>query len=49
MNVYDILGVLKLSKELSSGDRLNIKELNKGVYIMRIEGDAIATKVFQKQ
>ena len=49
VKVYDILGVLKLSKELSSGDRVNIKELNKGVYIIRIEGDAIATKVFQKQ
>ena len=49
VNVYDILGVLKLSKEISSGNRVDIKDLGKGVYIMRIEGDANATKVFQKQ
>ncbi|MBT8326907.1 MAG: T9SS type A sorting domain-containing protein [Bacteroidia bacterium] len=49
VNIYDILGVLKLSKGISSGNSLDIKTLGKGVYILRIEGDANATKVFQKQ
>ena len=48
VSVYDILGNKVLEKSVFSGEKLNVSELPEGVYILRMEGDKIVTKTFQK-
>jgi hypothetical protein len=47
--IYDILGSLKKSQLMTSGSTINVSDLTKGVYIMKIEGDKTYSKMIQKQ
>ncbi len=47
--IYDILGSLKKSQLITSGSTINVSDLAKGVYIMKIEGDKTYSKMIQKQ
>jgi hypothetical protein len=46
--IYDILGSLKKQEFITSGSSINVSDLSKGVYIMKIEGDSSYSKVIQK-
>lgn len=46
--VYDILGSLKKSILVNSGATINLADLTKGVYIMKVEGDNSFSKVIHK-
>jgi hypothetical protein len=47
--IYDILGSLKKSELLTSGSTINVSDLAKGVYIMKINGNTTYSKMIQKQ
>jgi hypothetical protein len=49
VNVYDILGNLKMSKNINKGQPIYVNDLARGVYVVRIEGDLSFSKVLQKQ
>lgn len=49
VNVYDILGNLKMSKNINKGQPIQVNDLARGVYVVRIEGDLSFSKVLQKQ
>ena len=49
VKVYDILGNLHISKAVSSGDKLDVSTLSKGVYVLRIEGVKSYSQVVHKQ
>ncbi|PCJ67314.1 MAG: hypothetical protein COA58_03060 [Bacteroidetes bacterium] len=49
IKVYDILGNIQISKNINSGDKLDLSKLTKGVYILRTEGISNYSKVIQKQ
>jgi len=49
VKVYDILGNLHISKAVSSGDKLDVSKLSKGVYVLRIEGSLSYSQVLHKQ
>jgi len=49
VNIYDILGNLKVSQNINKGDAVNISDLVRGVYVVRIDGDLSFSKVLQKQ
>jgi hypothetical protein len=49
VKVYDILGNLHISKAVSSGDKLDVSKLSKGVYVLRIEGGRSYSQVIHKQ
>lgn len=49
VNVYDILGNLKISKNINKGESIAVSELATGVYVVRVEGDLSFSKVLQKQ
>lgn len=46
--IYDILGSLKKSVVVNSGSTINLAELTKGIYVMKLEGDNSYSKVFHK-
>ena len=46
--IYDILGNKILSKRIYSGESINTTNINKGVYILKIEGLANFSKVIHK-
>lgn len=47
--IYDILGSLKKSELLASGSTINMSDLAKGIYIMKIDGNNTYSKMIQKQ
>lgn len=49
VKVYDILGNLHIEKTVSSGDKINVSNLSKGVYILRVEGSTSYSQVIHKQ
>jgi hypothetical protein len=49
VKVYDILGNLHISKSVSSGDKVDVSKLSKGVYVLRIEGGISYSQVIHKQ
>lgn len=49
VNIYDILGNLKISQNINKGESVALDDLAKGVYVVRIEGDLSFSKVLQKQ
>lgn len=48
IEVYDVLGNLMLKANQPSGNRLNVMDLPKGVYIVRVKGDHTSATTFQK-
>jgi hypothetical protein len=48
LKIYDILGSLKETVTVMNGDRVDISGLNRGAYILKIDGNAAATQVIQK-
>ncbi|MDG1045360.1 MAG: T9SS type A sorting domain-containing protein [Bacteroidia bacterium] len=46
--MYDILGNKVFSKQVFSGESINTSEINKGVYIIKIEGLSDFSKVIHK-
>ena len=48
VKIYDILGSLKQTANVMNGDKLDISELNRGAYILKIDGNSAATQVIQK-
>jgi hypothetical protein len=49
VNIYDILGNLKMSQKINKGQPIQVNDLARGVYVVRIEGDLSFSKVLQKQ
>ena len=49
VNVYDILGNLKISQNINKGHPIQVNDLARGVYVVRIEGDMSFSTVLQKQ
>jgi hypothetical protein len=49
IKVYDILGNLQLTQSISSGDKVDIHNLAKGIYVLRIEGNTSYSQVLHKQ
>jgi hypothetical protein len=49
VDVYDILGNLKMSKNISKGQAIYVNDLASGVYVVRIDGDLSFSKVLQKK
>ncbi|MDA8886470.1 T9SS type A sorting domain-containing protein [Bacteroidia bacterium] len=49
VKIYDILGNTMITKNVRSGDRIDISELAKGVYVVRTESNSQFSKVFHKQ
>lgn len=47
--IYDILGNLVFTEKFNSGDGIDIGELAKGVYIIRLEGDKTFSRLLHKQ
>jgi hypothetical protein len=47
--IYDILGSLKKKELVTSGSTINVSDLPKGVYIMKMEGDNSYSKMIHKQ
>ena len=48
VSLYDVLGNLQKEELISSGSTINVSDLTKGVYILRLEGDDAFSKVIQK-
>lgn len=49
IKIYDILGNLQMSKSIVSGDKVDIHNLAKGIYVIRIEGETSYSQVLHKQ
>jgi len=49
VKVYDILGNLQLSQTIDSGDKIDVQNLVKGIYILRVEGNTSYSQVLHKQ
>ena len=49
VNIYDILGNLNMSQNINKGQPIQINDLARGVYVVRIEGDINFSRVLQKQ
>jgi len=47
--IYDILGSLKKTELLASGSTINMSDLAKGIYVMKIDGNNTYSKMIQKQ
>ncbi len=48
VRIYNILGSLQITKNVISGESINVSTLPKGVYIVKIEGDSNSAQTFQK-
>ncbi|MEY2923702.1 MAG: hypothetical protein RLZZ337_242 [Bacteroidota bacterium] len=48
VKIYDILGSLKLTTNVMNGERINVSGLNRGAYILKIDGNSEATQIIQK-
>ena len=48
IEIYDLLGNKVLSQNVFSGESINMSDLNKGVYILRLKGSSSYSKVIQK-
>jgi len=49
VNIYDLLGNLRLSQNINRGEALNVYDLSQGVYLVRIDGDLSFSKLLQKE
>lgn len=49
VHVFDILGNEKLAQTVRSGDQVDVRDLAKGIYVLRLDGDTSFSKVIQKQ
>lgn len=48
IEIYDLLGNMISSQQMLSGESINTSSLNKGVYILRLQGLSNYSKVIQK-
>ena len=48
IEIYDLLGKKIFNKQIYSGELINLSNLNKGAYILRLQGLSSYSKVIQK-